>query len=552
MGSKSSKEGEFELPLATRPFNRASLSVEAKDTYPSLIKNILSINYTSPSLSYCMISDASEHKVLILDVRSIDIYNEYHIKGSINVYQFIYDYFAFIKWLRTTAKLKAILVYDNTDEITDNLLRCLEAICKSFAAKEVYVIDGGINLIKNIYPICLSDSNIQLPLPYELIGTYTHTHTHTHTHTNTHNNNNNKLTKKKNKKILKINNKCRLLCCIESNLRDISLTLTSLSITTVVCLADRPLILPNKPKIKLYHIPFSGSSITHYNFGEVANRINKLLKNNECVLVTDTTGIYTRAVLIWWLIVLCGCGIQVGLFYLKLHLGDIPGGGFPTHITRILEETRRQVETGVVPLESVPIVRDDVITDTHTHTHTHTHTRTHVGGQSSDGCTHTHTHTHTHTDVKPDITSPLVMMLALSLHNTFEGTVVGAAQDAHEVWMNTGVILLHHIAAGASLSLGFINQKVSFRQALPGLMIFVLSEIVGVIFGTCLCGLVFMNGVLFALAAGTIMYVATCEILSVEMGGRNVKAKFAVYMSGAVLVLIATLLHESVHEHEHD
>jgi len=146
-----------------------------------------------------------------------------------------------------------------------------------------------------------------------------------------------------------------------------------------------------------------------------------------------------------------------------------------------------------------------------------------------------------------------MMMVALSLHNVFEGTIIGTGADSQDVWMTTVIILAHHWVAGVALTMGFIKQNVKGFYATVSLAMFCVSGPVGALFGLFISSWgAGPTGAFNALATGTILYVATCEVISAEFAlGRNRKSKFAAFLVGAAAVFGLTMLHQAYGGHGH-
>lgn len=140
-----------------------------------------------------------------------------------------------------------------------------------------------------------------------------------------------------------------------------------------------------------------------------------------------------------------------------------------------------------------------------------------------------------------------MMMVALSIHNVFEGIVVGSASSERTAFMLCLSIVFHHTVAGLALSMGFVKQNVhNGFKARVALAIFVFSLPIGVAIGIGLSSADEVVGcVANCIAAGTILYVATCEVIAEEFAaGRRRRSKFAAYLFGALLLLVLSALHE--------
>eukprot|EP00388_Colpodella_angusta_P020128 GDKJ01050212.1.p1 GENE.GDKJ01050212.1~~GDKJ01050212.1.p1 ORF type:complete len:440 (-),score=68.88 GDKJ01050212.1:222-1541(-) len=149
-----------------------------------------------------------------------------------------------------------------------------------------------------------------------------------------------------------------------------------------------------------------------------------------------------------------------------------------------------------------------------------------------------------------------MMMVALSIHNLFEGIVVGSAGSSNAAFMLCISIIFHHVVAGLALSMGFVKQGVHRGfKARVALGIFVVSLPLGVGIGIGISSAsALVSCIANCIAAGTILYVATCEIIAEEFAsGRFRRSKFAMFLFGAILLMFLSAIHEKYgHVNHHD
>lgn len=138
----------------------------------------------------------------------------------------------------------------------------------------------------------------------------------------------------------------------------------------------------------------------------------------------------------------------------------------------------------------------------------------------------------------PNAVAAYCMMVALSVHNLFEGMVVGTVRSPQTLWMLVAIVIAHHWVAGVALSMGFIKQQIERSRSMAALSIFVLSLPLGQGIGMWIAtGGPGWSGIFNAIAAGTILYVATCEIIAEEFAmGTHRRSKYVAFLLGALLV----------------
>ena len=135
--------------------------------------------------------------------------------------------------------------------------------------------------------------------------------------------------------------------------------------------------------------------------------------------------------------------------------------------------------------------------------------------------------------------TPIVLMIALSVHSIFEGIACGLATDLSTVILMVTAIVLHKGAAGMSLG-------ISMAKAFPNrdqfiivlLLLFSIATPLGVGIGWAVSEDSPMMEVVFAsLAAGTFLYIACSEVIIEEFSMPNNKyIKLFVFLLGITLI----------------
>ena len=139
--------------------------------------------------------------------------------------------------------------------------------------------------------------------------------------------------------------------------------------------------------------------------------------------------------------------------------------------------------------------------------------------------------------------TPFILMLALSVHATFEGLACGLTGDLNSVLSIMLAIVIHKGAASSALGISLVkNFPDDFRLVRQLVFIFSCATPLGVAIGIAASGAGEIVDVIFSsLAAGTFVYIACTEIIVSEFSiPGNRWLKLTVFLIGA---LIITALH---------
>lgn len=160
---------------------------------------------------------------------------------------------------------------------------------------------------------------------------------------------------------------------------------------------------------------------------------------------------------------------------------------------------------------------------------------------------HTHDH-HDHAENKKAGSgfsmTPIVLMMALSVHALFEGIAVGLSQTQESVWTLVIAIALHKwaeaMALGISLQKTFSNN---IKLVSILVILFSASTPLGVFIGILVSGdSAIVEIVFMSLAAGTFTYISCSEVIVEEFSVPKFKAiKMFMFILGAVFITLLTV-----------
>lgn len=129
---------------------------------------------------------------------------------------------------------------------------------------------------------------------------------------------------------------------------------------------------------------------------------------------------------------------------------------------------------------------------------------------------------------------PVIMLAALSMHSVVEGVALGLEPEVTaSLWVVTG-ILLHKGSASFALMFSAHAAGLNTSNLRAVLAVFVLMTPLGILFGAMVASLLqgksaeLVVGVFYALAAGTLIYVAIMNVIDGEIGRNEDRtARFA-------------------------
>ena len=135
--------------------------------------------------------------------------------------------------------------------------------------------------------------------------------------------------------------------------------------------------------------------------------------------------------------------------------------------------------------------------------------------------------------------TPVILMLALSIHSLFEGIPVGLVNDVSDIWTFIIAISLHKWVAAMSLGIS-ISKNYEGRGFLIYLLllIFAISTPAGILIGMFVHGASEIIEIIFSsLAAGTFVYIACSEVIVEEFSSQRFRwTKFFAFVLGGALI----------------
>nr|XP_036214349.1 protein zntC-like [Bactrocera oleae] len=159
----------------------------------------------------------------------------------------------------------------------------------------------------------------------------------------------------------------------------------------------------------------------------------------------------------------------------------------------------------------------------HDHQHQPSHDQAHGHGRG-----HSHMPIDNDGDSKDAITSSLrglFIVLALSLHELFEGMAIGLESNASDVWFMFGAVSAHKLVLAFCVGVELIVARTRFMLCTVYLLTFAIVSPIGIGIGILIShsdGIKSPNipsAILQGLACGTLLYVVFFEILSKNHAG---------------------------------
>ncbi|CAH0400462.1 unnamed protein product [Chilo suppressalis] len=172
---------------------------------------------------------------------------------------------------------------------------------------------------------------------------------------------------------------------------------------------------------------------------------------------------------------------------------------------------------------------------------------------------HSHSHHHSHMPVQlgDDVTSALrglLIVLALSIHELFEGLAVGLEATTANVWYMLGAVSAHKLVIAFCIGVELIATKTKTWLAIVYITTFAVVSPIGIGIGILLVGgegaqaAGVYSVVLQGLASGTLLYVIFFEIWK---GDRTGILQFGAAMIGFFFMFGLQLLTPHTHSHSH-
>ena len=144
---------------------------------------------------------------------------------------------------------------------------------------------------------------------------------------------------------------------------------------------------------------------------------------------------------------------------------------------------------------------------------------------------------------KCDLT-PIVLMIALSVHAIFEGIALGLLAGISETVNLVISIIIHKAAEAVSISLAMQKSKMPFNRLVQFILIFAMATPLGIAIGILLSGMSdFVNIIFMSIAGGSFIYVSCSELIVEEFSlPGNRWLKLLAFISGAFLIGLLLLL----------
>lgn len=136
-------------------------------------------------------------------------------------------------------------------------------------------------------------------------------------------------------------------------------------------------------------------------------------------------------------------------------------------------------------------------------------------------------HSHTHVESATLVTSlrGLLIVLALSIHELFEGLAIGLESATLDVWYMFGAVAAHKLVIAFCIGVELCVQKTQLYLGIIYVIIFAIVSPIGIGIGILLSEtdetytLNFISVILQGLATGTLLYVIFFEVLTKDRSG---------------------------------
>ena len=134
--------------------------------------------------------------------------------------------------------------------------------------------------------------------------------------------------------------------------------------------------------------------------------------------------------------------------------------------------------------------------------------------------------------------TPIILMVALSVHAIFEGIALGLLPELKETVNLMISIVIHKCAEGMSICIAMQKSGMEFRQVFQFLCIFVTATPLGTLIGLLLSGMSDMINIIFmSIAGGSFIYVSCSELIVEEFSlPGNRWLKLLAFLMGAALI----------------
>lgn len=148
----------------------------------------------------------------------------------------------------------------------------------------------------------------------------------------------------------------------------------------------------------------------------------------------------------------------------------------------------------------------------HAHSHSHNHSHLPVGGDNSG-------------DMLASSLRGLFIVLALSLHELFEGMAIGLESSANSVWFMFGAVSAHKLVLAFCVGVELIVARTRLSLAVLYVLTFAVVSPLGIGLGILIShgqsggGPNLVSAILQGFACGTLIYVVFFEILSKNRSG---------------------------------
>ncbi|XP_054262376.1 zinc transporter ZIP3-like [Macrosteles quadrilineatus] len=159
-------------------------------------------------------------------------------------------------------------------------------------------------------------------------------------------------------------------------------------------------------------------------------------------------------------------------------------------------------------------------------------------------------HSHDHTIVTEDLPSlrELLIVLALTVHEGFEGLAIGLEDSVAAVWYLMTAVAVHKCVIAFCIGVELVSGKVSVALSVFYAFVYSCASPFGIGIGLALSAsndsnfTALMSVLLQGMATGTLLYVVFFEILKRDTNGRGLSQMVVVILGFVAMAVLAILI----------
>ena len=140
--------------------------------------------------------------------------------------------------------------------------------------------------------------------------------------------------------------------------------------------------------------------------------------------------------------------------------------------------------------------------------------------------------------------TPYILLIALSVHEIFEGIALGVMNTVKECSILFSAIILHKWAAAFALGISFYKSGTEKDLFIKMILLFTSFGPLGIIIGMIFSDAGnLIKGIMLSISTGTFIYVAASEVIVEEFSlSKKTNIKFLWFLLGGLLTFILTFI----------